>query len=100
MNEDVVARINNIAPETYLRISYYKSNGELSNMDQGWLKTVDLDAGTLSLKSSNYDTLKTVWINNIKSANDIDDTHTGSGSAGPAVSGGMHWVAGVGWQKN
>jgi hypothetical protein len=98
MNDDVVARINSIPPETYLRISYYKPDGRLSDMHQGWLKTVDFKAGTLTLKDSG--TEQTVFINNINSARDIDDQHTGSGSSRPAVSGGTHFEYGVGWVPN
>ena len=93
MNDDVVARIKSIPPDTWLRISYYKSSGQISNMDQGWLKTVDFDAGTLTLKSD-FAT-STVWINNIQSADHIDDRHTGSGAAGPAVEGARRWN---GWE--
>ncbi|WP_148053167.1 hypothetical protein [Pseudomonas brassicacearum] len=97
MNDEVVARIKNIPPDTYLRISYTHSNGGLSGMDQGWLKGVNFEAKTLTLKSANYDTLKTVWIDNIKSPRDIDDTYTGSGSAGPAIDEISYWDRVSGW---
>lgn len=56
MNDEVVARIKNIPPDTYLRIRYTHSNAGLSGMDQGWLKGVNFEAKTLTLKSANYDT--------------------------------------------
>lgn len=89
MNDDVVAKIKSIAPDTWLRISYH----EPSRMDQGWLKVVDFDAETLTLKNDFH--TATVWINNIRSADDIDTNHTGSGAAGPAVEGGKRWN---GWE--
>ncbi|MDT8907787.1 hypothetical protein V9K90_11560 [Pseudomonas sp. CCNWLW56] len=101
MNDDVVAKLNTIPADTYLRISHRHSDGTLASMAQGWLKNVDFDAKTLTLESANYQgQLSTVWIDNIKSASDIDDTTTGSGSPGPAVSGGKHYVRGQGWVAN
>jgi hypothetical protein len=99
MNDDVVARIKSIAPNTWLRIEYINSRGEVSNMDQGWLKTVDFDEGTLTLKSDYITT--TVWINNIKSADSIKDNVTGTGTAGPAVEENKSWRwIGDGWKKD
>lgn len=98
MNDDVVAKINTIPPEKYLRISYYHDSGSLANMDQGWLKEVDLNAKTLTLESSVYPgKMTTVWIDNIRKASDIDDTHTGSGAAGPALAGAQRYTRGKGW---